>query len=132
MKHVALLMMAVALSGCSYTMQLMSRDGGDLYQGQIKSNGAGGGTLSIALDGRTCAGSFVTVASGDTFGLAQTFGSRGTTSATFGAFSGHAQYKAILSCSDSSGLRCDVSGSSTNGGGICIDSKSRVYDMIYS
>lgn len=132
MKKLVLLGCAVAMSGCSYTMQLMPRDGGALYQGQIKSNGAGGGTLSIALDGRTCAGNFVTVASGDTFGLAQTFGTRGISSTTFGAFSGHAQYKAMLSCSDNTGLRCDVSGSSTNGGGICVDSKSRVYDMIYS
>jgi hypothetical protein len=132
MKKMILLATVLILSGCSYTMQLMPRDGGTLYQGQIKSNGAGGGALSIGLDGRTCAGNFVTVASGDTFGLAQTFGSHGTTNTTFGAFAGHAQYKAMLSCSDNTGLRCDVSGSSTNGGGICVDSKNRVYDMIYS
>lgn len=130
MYHLLALAVALALTGCSYGMQLMPRDSGKVYQGSVQSNGAGSGTLSVALDGKTCAGNFVTTSSGDSFGFVQTYGARGMSTGT--AFmSGSSQYKAILSCSDGSGLRCDVSGS-TSGGGICVDSHNRVYDLIYS
>lgn len=112
-------------------MQLMPRDSGTIYNGQVKSNGAGGGTLSVALDGRSCAGSFVKAASGDSFGFIQTFGAHGANMSTVQSF-GSSQYKALLSCSDNSGLRCDVVGTSSSGAGVCIDSKSRVYDLMYS
>jgi hypothetical protein len=131
MKNLFAIIAIATLSGCAYTMQLMPRDSGKIYQGQIKSNGAGSGTLSIGLDGKTCSGTFVTVASGDTFGFAQTFGSRGAAASTIATSSGSAQYKALLTCSDGSGLRCDVTGS-TSGGGVCVDSNNRVYDMMYS
>jgi len=111
-------------------MQLMPRDSGKIYTGQVKSNGTGSGTVSVSLDGRTCAGNFVTAVSGDSFGLLQTFGTRGATTSTLQSF-GSSQYKALLSCSDGSGLRCDVIGSES-GGGVCVDSRNRVYDMMYS
>jgi hypothetical protein len=131
MKRIAIVVVVGALSGCSYTMQLMPRDSGTIYSGQVKSNGAGGGTLSVALDGRTCSGSFVQAASGDSFGFIQSFGARSTNMSTIQSF-GSSQYKALLSCSDNSGLRCDVVGTSSSGAGVCMDSRSRVYDLMYS
>lgn len=122
--------LALILSGCSYNMQLMSRDDGKIYSGSAKSNGAGSGTLTVSLDGRTCSGSFAKAASGDSFGFIQSFGARGVGSSSLQTF-GSSEFKGILSCSDGSGLRCDVVGTST-GGGVCVDSKNRVYDMIYS
>lgn len=131
MKKLIAILAIATLSGCAYTMQLMPRDSGKIYQGQIQSNGTGSGTLSVTLDGKTCSGTFVTVSSGDTFGFAQTFGSRGVSTGTLATASGSAQYKALLTCSDGTGLRCDVTGSSS-GGGVCVDSNNRVYDMMYS
>lgn len=121
---------ALVLSGCSYNMQLMARDDGKIYSGSAKSNGAGSGTLTVSLGDKTCSGSFAKAASGDSFGFIQSFGSRGVNSNTLQTF-GSSQFKGILSCSDGTGLRCDVVGAST-GGGICVDSKNRIYDMIYS
>lgn len=131
MKEILIIGILAALTGCSYTMQLMPRDSGTIYTGKVKSNGAGGGTLSIALDGRTCAGNFVQAASGDSFGFIQSFGVRGSSMSTLQSF-GSSQYKALMSCSDRSGLRCDVVGTSSSGGGVCVDSRNKVYDMMYS
>ena len=121
---------AAVLSGCSYNMQLMARDDGKIYSGSARSNGAGSGTLTVNLDGKTCSGSFAKAASGDSFGFIQSFGARGLNSSSLQTF-GSSQFKGILSCSDGTGLRCDVVGNST-GGGVCVDSKNKVYDMIYS
>lgn len=118
------------LTGCASNMQLMSRDGGRIYQGTISSNGLGGGTLSVNLDGKNCSGRFVQTSSADTFGFVTTYGRRTSTS-FMQTFSGNGSYKALLTCSDGTGLRCDAEGS-TSGGGICVDSGNRVYDMIYS
>ncbi len=46
------------------------------------------------------------------------------------SFGGSSSFKGLLSCSDGTGMRCDVVGGSS-GGGICVDSKNRIYDMIY-
>ena len=130
MKIVCGLVAALLLSGCGYQMQLMQRDNGQVYVGEVKSNGVGGGTLSVGLAGKTCMGNFVTASSGDSFGFAQTFGTGGSNSMMVQSF-GASRYKALLSCSDGSGLRCDVVGSQS-GAGICVDSNQKVYDLIYS
>lgn len=131
MKKLLAIFAIATLSGCAYTMQLMPRDSGKIYQGQIKSNGAGAGTLAIGLGDRTCSGNFVKAVSGDSFGFIQTFGTRGNASSTVQSF-GSSQYKALMSCSDGSGLRCDVTGTSSSGAGVCVDSSNKVYDMLYS
>jgi hypothetical protein len=130
MKRLGFLVLAISMSGCSYNMQLMARDDGKIYSGSAKSNGAGSGILTVNLGDKTCSGSFVKAVSGDSFGFIQSFGARGVNSSTLQSF-GSSQYKGILSCSDGTGLRCDVVGTST-GGGVCVDSKNKVYDMIYS
>lgn len=130
MKRFFAIAVLMALGGCSYTAQLMSRDTGTIYKGDIKSSGNGTGTMTVKLDNRTCTGGFVTAASGDSFGLIQSFGVKGVSTGAVQSF-GAGQYKALLTCSDGSGLRCDVTGQQS-GGGVCADNKNRVYDMIYS
>lgn len=120
----------LALTGCASQMQLMQRDSGQVYAGKISSNGMGGGTLSVQLDGKSCSGQFVQASSGDSFGFAQTFGRGGATAMLLGS-SGAPTYKALMTCTDGTGVRCDASGT-TSGAGICVDSASRVFDMIYS
>ena len=121
---------ATLISGCSYSAQLMSRDTGKIYKGEIQSNGNGTGTMTAYIDDRTCTGKFVKAASGDSFGLVQSFGAKGFSTSTVQS-SGSGQYKALLTCNDGTGLRCDVSGEQS-GGGVCADNKNRIYDMIYS
>jgi hypothetical protein len=129
MKFCAVLAL-LTLTGCAYSMQMMPRDSGQVYAGTISSNGFGSGKLSVQIDGRTCSGNFVQVGSGDSFGFAQTYGRRPST--TLIQMSGGTEtYKALLTCTDGMGLRCDASGS-TSGGGVCVDSSSRVYDMMYN
>ena len=131
MKKLQIAVLAVSLSGCAYQMQLMPRDSGKMYQGSIQSNGAGSGTLSIQIDGRSCSGAFARAASGDSFGFFQSYGRRTSSFGSYQSYGGSSTYKALLSCSDGTGLRCDVEGAQT-GGGICVDSNNRVYDMIYT
>jgi hypothetical protein len=131
MNKIFTLGLTLLLSGCAYQMQMMPRDSGTVYKGSVASNGMGTGNVTVALDGRICEGKFTQTASGDSFGFYQSYGSRGATSSGIvQSTSGAGKYKALLSCSDGTGLRCDVEGGQS-GGGICVDSKNRVYDMIY-
>ncbi len=133
-KRVLAALTAIAISGCAYQMQLMPRDSGTIYSGHVQSNGMGSGTLDVQLDGRACRGNFVTATNGDSFGFFQMYGGRDGSS--FGSYQsyGSSTYKALLSCSDGTGLRCDVQGSdmTSTGAGICVDSNGRVFDMMYS
>lgn len=124
----------VALTACSMTVTMMPRDSGRLYTGQVTGAGGGSGTMTVALDGMSCTGPIVAVASNQTFGFFSAHGTntRGTGVSTFGttATSGDTFAKAILSCVNGSGLRCDVSGQAGKGGGICVDDSGRVYDVL--
>lgn len=130
----AFVVFSATLTGCAYNLQLMPRDGGKVYAGKVASNGMGAGTVSVDIDGKSCNGPFVTTDSGSTFGFAQTYGNAGNQAFQASGFStmitGAGQYKALLTCSDGTGLRCDVRGQ-TQGAGICVDSNSKVYDLIY-
>jgi hypothetical protein len=120
------------LSGCAYTMQLLPRDGGTIYAGNIQSNGMGSGTLSVNLGNRTCSGSFAKGASNDSFGFFQTYGKRGASSVgSVQSYGSTSTFKALMTCSDGTGLRCDVEGGDS-GTGICVDSRGQVLDMIYT
>lgn len=134
MRPVVALALLVALAGCAYQMQFLPRDGGSLYVGSAQSDGMGGGTLSVQLDGRTCSGSFAQASSGDTFGFFQSYGRRGAGSSvgSFQSFGGSNTFKALMACTDGSGMRCDIEGRDKTGVGICVDSKQRVFDMIYT
>jgi hypothetical protein len=129
-KILGLILIIQILSGCAYQMQLMPRDSGKIYQGKIQSNGTGSGTISIQIENRLCSGSITEVSNRESFGFFQAYGQRGSATGSYQSFGGSSTYKALLSCSDSTGLRCDVEGEET-GGGICVDSNQRVYDMIY-
>lgn len=118
-----------ALTGCAYNLTLMPRDSGKMYTGELQSDGSGSGTVSVSLDGATCTGPAARVSSNQTFGFANTYGNRGSAMTTF-AGSGDVAVKAILTCSDSRGLRCELTGQGSSGGGICLDDAGRVYDVL--
>lgn len=124
---------ALLMSGCAYNMTLMPRDSGKVYTGEMQGNGAGSGTLTLTIDGDKCTGPVARVASNQTFGFANTYATNGARSAnafTTMASSGDATLKAILSCSNGKGLRCDLTGQGASGGGICVDDAGKVYDAL--
>jgi hypothetical protein len=134
MKRISLMLALVTISGCAYNLTLMPRDSGKTYMGEMQGNGAGSATLTVQLDDATCTGPGARVASNQSFGFANTYGtnSRGASTNAFTTTqnSGDSQVKAILSCSNGSGLRCDMTGQGAAGGGICVDDKGRVYDIL--
>ena len=112
-------------------MQVMARDGGTIYRGNVQGNGFGSGTMSVVLGDRSCSGSFARGASSDSFGFFQAYGKGGAISTgTTQSFGGTATVKALMSCSDGTGLRCDFVGGGGTGTGICVDSKEHVYDVL--
>lgn len=74
------------------------------------------------------------VASNQTFGFASTYAinSRGQSMNAFTntATAGDSQVKGILSCTNGGGLRCDMTGRGSIGGGIFVDDAGKVYDAI--
>jgi hypothetical protein len=65
---------AILVSGCSYQIQMMSRDTGRIYTGTGVGNGFGSGSMTIVIDDRTYTGPMVRTATSDSFGFVQQFG----------------------------------------------------------
>ena len=124
------------LTGCAGTMNLMMmpRDSGTAYTGELQGDGAGGGSMTVTIGDAKCTGPAARVSSNQSFGFANSvgFNNRGTVGNSFGtvATTGDSVVKAILSCSNGKGLRCDLSGRDMNGGGICLDDNGRVFDVV--
>ena len=109
----------------------MPRDSGKIYSGTVNGNGAGSGTMAITIDDEAYAGPVVRSSSGESFGLVQQYGSRGTSLfGTMVSSSGTANVKAMLASPNGHGLRCEFTSTGASGGGICVDDKSRVYDAV--
>lgn len=133
MKLSAILLTAL-LSGCAYNVTLMPRDSGKTYAGTLQASGGGNGTMSMAMGDVTCTGPVARVGSNETFGLVNSFGTNNRGGFSSGlstiAMAGDVHAKAILSCSNGSGLRCDLTGRGASAGGVCVDDKGSVYDAI--
>ena len=123
---------ATLLSACSWNVQMMPRDSGTVYSGVGRGDGAGGGSMSIVIDGRTYSGPVMRVSSNESYGFFQTFGRGGASNfGTATVFGGTINVKAMLSSPDNHGMRCDLTGDGAGHlGGICVDEKSRVYDVL--
>lgn len=124
----------IALAGCAYNVTLMPRDSGQTFTGELQGGGGGSGTMTVRLNGVTCTGPAARVASNQSFGFINTYGrnSAGMTATRTSTVSvdGDATVKAILSCTNSTGLRCEMTGRGATGGGICLDDSGRVFDIL--
>lgn len=124
----------LALSGCAINVAMMPRDSGTVYSGELQGNGMGGGTMTVKVDDAVCTGPVARVASNQSFGFANTYAAdnRGNRAGAVTAVSTSGDHfvKAILSCSNGNGLRCDMTGRNNMGGGICVDNNGRVFDVI--
>lgn len=141
MRHIFPLVVPLSLAllvlpGCAHTwhVQMMSRDSGKVYTGVGQGNGLGGGTVTITINGRTYTGPVVRTAANESFGFFQEYGSNGANSLGFSQLvDGTVYVKAILSSPDNKGLRCDLTGDGRGHlGGICLDDRGRVYDVVAS
>ena len=137
-KHTIALAMTLALMGCTSTMILLPRDSGTLYRGTMKSRNLNIGTVTVQLEDKTCSGSYARVGSGELYGLFQGNAQsdaqpNSMSAAAYQSRKDSSAYKALMSCTDGTGLRCDVVGAGTGAGaGVCADNKGRTYDLIYT
>ena len=141
MRH-AILVAALALSGCATTYQLsvMPRDSGKLYTGVAESTSWGGeGRISITIDNKVYNGTWVQTTPEYSTGYVSGgwgwggWGHRGGGWAGGGFISmdnpAGGSAKALLSASDGSGLRCDFRSGQGRGGGVCLDDRGAQYDV---
>ena len=133
----ALVIVSGLITGCSSSkiLTLMPRDTGKIYSGTMVRTGDGVGAITIVIGDTTYSGPVVRVGSNETFGFSNAYGqnSKGTSASSFGLSiaDGDQFAKAILSSGDGRGLRCDMSGRYSGGGGICVDDDKIIYDVIF-
>jgi hypothetical protein len=131
------LIAALAVAGCATTYQLavMPHDSGKIYTGVAQDNGSGQGPISIDIENRHFAGTWVQSVPGTTYGYVtgaygwgwHRWGGIGTTITMDNPSGGEA--KALLTAQDGSGLRCDFRTGQGLGGGLCRDDAGRQYDV---
>jgi hypothetical protein len=141
MKTTALIACCAALlSGCAstYSLTLMPRDSGTLFQGQAVERSANSGEADVTINlDKTYTGTWyytapdrsnAYVSGGVGFGRRSGFG-LGSVISVDNPQGGEA--KALLRAQDGSGLRCDFRGlvAGRGGGGTCQDDKGLVYDV---
>ncbi|HEX5129734.1 MAG TPA: hypothetical protein VFV90_08305 [Usitatibacter sp.] len=129
----------LGLAGCASTYQLtlMPRDSGKTYSGVMEGLSAGQGPISVTIDGKTYSGTWVESAPAYTTGWVS--GGIGIGHRGWGGWGGGATVhmdtpgggaaKALLTSSDGAGLRCDLRGTRSGGGGECRDDKGKEYDV---
>ena len=113
----------------------MPRDSGKLYSGTAEDSGGSEGTITITIEGRTYAGTWVEVVPDRTTAyVGGAYGSRRYGWGMGGTISmdtpGGGEAKALLRSADGAGLRCDFRGGGGRaGGGVCRDDKGLDYDV---
>ena len=140
MRNLILLSAALALGGCatSYQLALMPRDSGKVYAGVVEDNGGGEGRMSVTIEDKTYAGTWVQSTPERTtgwvtgnFGFGRWGRGGGFGLGTFITMDNPqgSESKALLTAADGSGLRCDFRGGQGHGGGLCRDDRGREYDV---
>ena len=120
------------MASCAWQVQMMPRDSGKVYSGEVRGNGFGSGTITVNIDGEIYTGPIVRTGSNGSFGFFQAYGGGKNTFATAQTLSSNVTVKAILSSHDNHGLRCDIVGDGHgHGSGICLDDQGKVYDAIF-
>ena len=134
MKKALLAAAAITLSGCSYTLQLMPRDSGQMYQGTASgAPGGGSGPMSVTIDGIQYNGSWTAIRPGDQLTIMNAYARSGAASANaFGTSQSYGQsaYGRALLSGAGRGLRCEFAYSNAGAGqGVCVDDAKRVFDL---
>ena len=137
--HAFALAALFGLAGCASTYQLtlMPRDSGKIYAGVMEGLARGEGPISVSIEGKTYNGTWVESAPASTTGWVSGgagYGYRGWGWGMGGGTihmdtPGGGAAKALLTAPDGSGLRCDLRGTRSGGGGECRDDKGKEYDV---
>jgi hypothetical protein len=134
-RHVSLLVLALALSGCSHNLYLVGRTTGATGTASVTTAGNHGGDIAINLAGKIYTGRWVYSPAGGSIGFASTTAFSGGTSATatgtaIGLPTG-GPGSILASAPDGSTIRCVFSYSEfgNTGIGVCQDSKGEMYDL---
>ena len=132
----AIVLATLALSGCATTYQLsvMPRDSGKMYSGTAQQHPNGDGRISIEIDGKNYAGTWVQTTPERTHGFVTGgfgWGRRGMGFGSIVSIDNPAggEAKALLTAPDGSGLRCDFKSGHGTGGGVCKDDRGKEYDV---
>lgn len=120
-----------SLAGCGGVGQvrMMPRDSGNVFTGKVVGDGMSTATMDITIDGENYTGLFVAATSNEKFGLLQQFGRDGPSVAVATSGGGTRILKGIFSSPSGRGLRCETTATGNGGAGICVDDKSRVFDI---
>lgn len=127
---------ALALAGCAttYQLSLMPQDRGVIYTGVAEDRGGGEGPISVTIEGKTYAGTWVqSTPSRSSAWVSGGWGWHGWRHGGVGIVSMDnpegSESKALLSAPDGSGLRCDLRTDRGMGAGVCRDDQGRIYDV---
>ena len=128
---------ALVLAGCAttYQLSLMPQDRGVIYHGVAEDRGGGEGPVSVTIEGKTYAGTWVQATpSHSTTWVSGGWGWWGWHHGGMGALVSMdnpqgAESKALLTAPDGSGLRCDFRIDRGMGSGMCRDDRGRTYDV---
>jgi hypothetical protein len=140
MKLIVITAAALALGGCASTYQLtlMPRDSGKTYSGVLESVSGGEGRIAVSIEGKNYTGTWVESVPAYTTGWVSGgyggYGYRGWGGWGVGGTismdnPGGGLAKALLNAPDGSGLRCDLRGTRSGGGGMCRDDAGKEYDV---
>ena len=135
-------LLALALAGCTstYSLTLMPRNSGKIYNGEAVSTTGAEAQVTVTIEARVYRGNWVIAQPPPTtsFGIGGFFGGGGGRHGGVGVGIGtgtavvvdQAEAKALLRAEDGSGLRCDLRGANTgSGSGTCQDDQGLVYDV---
>lgn len=130
-----LLVLLLALAGCTHQISLIPRDGGQAGSGEANESGK---KVTINLSGRTYLGTYVydggSVITTQSYGTTQAVsGAARATAFTNGTASSYVPGSGngkILAFSGGDSLRCDFQYSGGTGIGICTDNAGKQYDLL--
>ena len=131
-------MLVLSLMGCAATMNvaMMSRTSGESFQGELRGDGRGSGSMIVNFRGQQCSRPATRIASDEktVVGSAWSVNSGGQSIGTLAAatISGDATMKALLSCPNGKGMRCVLKGRDLHGGGECTTDDGQIFDVIVS
>lgn len=138
-----------SLAACANSgfVQLMAKDSGKLYKGQVTECRSGTCNMSINIDGELFAGVIVKATSNQFNEFNATQGNANISSphlpfstknigysatSTSSTDGGTSIMKGLLSSSNGKGLRCEFTATGEGGAGTCIDDNKRVLDgLVY-
>lgn len=120
MKGLLAALAVMALTGCGGSLKLL--EGGKVHQGQFDAVGK---TLSVAVDGMTYSGTYITNASSTYGGIFV-----GAKYVPVNTYSSGTMGRAILTAANGNVIRCEFMAQGMNAQGSCTDNNGKTYDLI--